>query len=939
MAAWSLWLPGGTSPSGLTPSATHSRAPAAARCQLMAYSFKLRDTVTGNAAETIEINTAAPGFILGRQHLPSRALPNVANSVSREQAILYTNAEDGSLMIESRGMYPTGVKKPSGTWRWLAKGTTAILTPGDLIGANQREVNAKGEEACTWEVVSTVQPLAQPSIITPPPSQQQLPPSKWFWAAGRADERTWHEYDPESAERIEAAFATGASRADLNGERHVDFSRMRQVQNADASRWRHVRREPEPSAAAAAAASAITHNRAGDAAAAAPASKRPRVHDVIEGLSPLGSQEVLGGSSSAATTGAVLDPGANAGAGTSNGSIGVSHARDQGITSTTGNFAPATFTSGEAVSAAETSSSTLPLGFALCRLESAWTSAGLVPHSANHRTVSLQELLSPAALAGCTELHLINYMIDLDFVVNMCPAIRRVPRVIVLHGDGRPPRAQCVQADRGRFLCLQPPCEKYGTHHSKMILIVQPDKLTCSVTTANFIFSDWLNKTNGVWTGSFPRATLAASNASAHGGASGGPAPSSRGASAPGGDFGTDLIEYYEGVKALGLHPPPQWEPRGGNAEWHRLDLAFLHRYDYSGSIARLIGSLPGRHTANALSKWGHMRCRALLDADTDANAAKWARAPLVLQFSSLSSPGTNPAWMGELVRSFCGPSPAPSAIHVVYPTQAQVRDSLEGWIAGSSIPCSVENAERLRQRLHELPERPVEGGAASHRLPRGTLCGWDGGDTACGGAAGRALAVPHIKTYCRFDPHDRSVGWFVLTSHNLSQAAWGKLEKNGTQLYLKSYELGVLLLPSLLPRPTPPGGPVSGSADATSSDANATSAAATQATPRLPGYYAPRVGDAPPPAGSWGLPVPYALPPHSYAPSDVIWSTTEGDGRWLPRTQAAERADRHGRYPAESGGGFYGSQATGRVLAEETRRKASSEAKKRMRTKGQGQD
>ena len=31
-------------------------------------------------------------------------------------------------------------------------------------------------------------------------------------------------------------------------------------------------------------------------------------------------------------------------------------------------------------------------------------------------------------------------------------------------------------------------------------------------------------------------------------------------------------------------------------------------------------------------------------------------------------------------------------------------------------------------------------------------------------------------------------------------QAAWGKLEKKDSQLYIKSYELGVLVLPSLQP-------------------------------------------------------------------------------------------------------------------------------------------
>lgn len=34
------------------------------------------------------------------------------------------------------------------------------------------------------------------------------------------------------------------------------------------------------------------------------------------------------------------------------------------------------------------------------------------------------------------------------------------------------------------------------------------------------------------------------------------------------------------------------------------------------------------------------------------------------------------------------------------------------------------------------------------------------------------------------------------MTSANLSKAAWGTLEKNGQQLMIRSYEIGVLFLP-----------------------------------------------------------------------------------------------------------------------------------------------
>ena len=53
---------------------------------------------------------------------------------------------------------------------------------------------------------------------------------------------------------------------------------------------------------------------------------------------------------------------------------------------------------------------------------------------------------------------------------------------------------------------------------------------------------------------------------------------------------------------------------------------------------------------------------------------------------------------------------------------------------------------------------------------------------------------VPHIKTYARV-ADDGELAWALCTSNNLSQAAWGKLEKGGSQR-------AHLAAP---PRPTPP--------------------------------------------------------------------------------------------------------------------------------------
>lgn len=63
---------------------------------------------------------------------------------------------------------------------------------------------------------------------------------------------------------------------------------------------------------------------------------------------------------------------------------------------------------------------------------------------------------------------------------------------------------------------------------------------------------------------------------------------------------------------------------------------------------------------------------------------------------------------------------------------------------------------------------------------------------------AGRKRAAPHIKTYIRYGEDDLSVDWALLTSANLSRQAWGqRVDAEGT-FRIASWEIGVLVWPSL---------------------------------------------------------------------------------------------------------------------------------------------
>lgn len=54
--------------------------------------------------------------------------------------------------------------------------------------------------------------------------------------------------------------------------------------------------------------------------------------------------------------------------------------------------------------------------------------------------------------------------------------------------------------------------------------------------------------------------------------------------------------------------------------------------------------------------------------------------------------------------------------------------------------------------------------------------------------------AMPHIKSYTRLSPDLKRMAWFVLTSANLSKAAWGTQNN-----YIASYEAGILFLPTFI--------------------------------------------------------------------------------------------------------------------------------------------
>ena len=125
---------------------------------------------------------------------------------------------------------------------------------------------------------------------------------------------------------------------------------------------------------------------------------------------------------------------------------------------------------------------------------------------------------------------------------------------------------------------------------------------------------------------------------------------------------------------------------------------------------------------------------------------------------------------MSELAGSL---GPNHKDVKVVFPSRRNVNNSLDGVIGGGCLP--------YRRQTHE--KQP---------WLRDYLFQWK-----CD-KYNRTKAVPHIKTYAQVS-EDQKAAFVLLTSANLSKAAWGKLNKAGDKLHIMSYEAGVMLLPKFL--------------------------------------------------------------------------------------------------------------------------------------------
>ncbi|XP_077179581.1 tyrosyl-DNA phosphodiesterase 1-like isoform X2 [Paroedura picta] len=320
--------------------------------------------------------------------------------------------------------------------------------------------------------------------------------------------------------------------------------------------------------------------------------------------------------------------------------------------------------------------------------------------------------------------------------------------LLIVYGDSKADMHDQAEWYTNVHLCQAKLDIPYGTHHTKMMLLCYEEGLRVVIHTSNLIRNEWYQKTQGMWISPlYPKlqpGTLRSAGESRT-------------------NFKSDLISYLRSYKSPALN------------EWAEV----IEQHDLSETRVYLVGSTPGRYQNNDEEKWGHLKLRKLLKDHTMQVEDSW---PVIGQFSSIASIGPDESkWLcSEFRQSLATLGNSAESlmnqevpIHLIYPTVDNVRQSLEGFPGGGSslsYPTTIDQKQSwLRSYLHKWSAE----------------------------TSGRSHAMPHIKTYMRVAPDFQKIAWFLLTSANLSKAAWGAFEKNGTQLMIRSYELGVLFLPS----------------------------------------------------------------------------------------------------------------------------------------------
>ncbi|KAJ5666856.1 hypothetical protein N7462_011265 [Penicillium macrosclerotiorum] len=406
----------------------------------------------------------------------------------------------------------------------------------------------------------------------------------------------------------------------------------------------------------------------------------------------------------------------------------------------------------------------------------------------NVDTVKLRDILGDPMIRECWQF---NYLFDVDFLMAQFDEdVRNLIQVKVVHGSWEKESANKIRVDEAcsrypnveAVVAYMP--ERFGTHHSKMMILLRHDDLAQIVIhTANMIHGDWTNMTQAVW-----RSPLL-------------PLLNSRGSTSfrekpvfgTGARFKRDLLSYLKvyGVKKTGSL------------------VQQLIRYDFGSIRAALIASVPSKQVLHRLDSdqgtlWGWPALKDLMGRVPIHESGKknenqpTKKSHIAIQISSVASLGQTDKWLKGTFFNALAPQSThpPPRYSIIFPTSDEIRRSLDGYGSGGSIHMKTQSAQQQKQLQYIRPH----------------LCHWAGDgpstsnfidlseDKPLKREAGRGRAAPHIKTYIRYSDAEamNSIDWAMVTSANLSTQAWGAAVNSSGEVRISSWEIGVVFWPEL---------------------------------------------------------------------------------------------------------------------------------------------
>ncbi|XP_055370935.1 probable tyrosyl-DNA phosphodiesterase isoform X2 [Condylostylus longicornis] len=366
-------------------------------------------------------------------------------------------------------------------------------------------------------------------------------------------------------------------------------------------------------------------------------------------------------------------------------------------------------------------------------------------------SITFQEILDESL--GEIESSLqINFMVDIGWLLGHYYFAGCLDKpLLVLYGD-ETPELQTISKSKPQVTAIKVNMPSpFSTHHTKMMIFNYKDNsMRVVISTANLYEDDWHNRTQGIWIS--PRLPALNNDSDTMAGDSST-------------NFKQDLMLYLVEYKIPKLQT------------W----IAKIRKTDFSSINVFLVASAPGGFRSSSVRghPFGHARLGYLLgkhSAKIDENV------PIVAQSSSIGSLGPNvQTWVEKDFINSLRKDSTPLGIRrvpqfkFIYPSYGNVKNSHDDLLGGGCLPYSKTTNDKqpwLKNHLYQWISK----------------------------SRYRNQAMPHIKTYCRWN--DDELYWFVLTSANLSKAAWGSFNKAAKiepALRIMNYEVGVLFLPKFI--------------------------------------------------------------------------------------------------------------------------------------------